>query len=227
MSRPASTTGERDSADEVLSLVRAAGLPGYKSAERQSNQSAAPDTSDDDRQIHALVRASGLPGYDPDKLAAPQQTAPDRIAATQRASAAATARLTGASTSPTARLSSRQFAVLEIAPGGESALAALETKMGMPFAASYQGQPFWSSAPTPAGGTRRAFTFMGDQLVSFADLLGELGSSALRLSVSGIEVGSFNRAGPGATGRTGSSGEPPQLPPGLPKALRSALGRVQ
>jgi hypothetical protein len=45
---------DRDSADEVLSLVRAVGLPGYKSVEGQSSGSAAPGTRDEDQETYAL-----------------------------------------------------------------------------------------------------------------------------------------------------------------------------
>ena len=127
-------------------------------------------------------------------------------------------------TPPAPRLSRQQFLVLEVSPGGEPALTALETKMGTPFAADYRGQPYWSGSATPDGGSRRAFSFLQSQLTGIADLLGELGSSELRLSVRAIEFADFTQAEP-AAGWSSIDRGPPQLPQSLPAALRAALGR--
>ncbi len=78
------------------------------------------------------------------------------------------------------------------------------------------------SEPIEGGGTRRAFSFMAGQVLGFADLLGDLGSPSLKLSVTGIELTKYKASGPGVR-----DGEPPQWPDSLNKALRSALGKLQ
>lgn len=221
-----------DNIDETLALLRSVGVGRFGTTTALETRSPAPQ-ADDGADVLQLIRASGLAGYDQGKVAA---TAPSsKSSATQAQSAAspgaqplqAMASPPGtAPKPPVARLSRQQFAVLDIAPGGEAALSQLEANMGIPFAADSGGSPYWYGASDESGGGRRAFSVMNAQCTQLKHdgLLGELGTPELRLSLSGIDVKAFKPAGPGATDWHQGRGAP-QLPQRLPDALRVALGR--
>ena len=122
-----------------------------------------------------------------------------------------------------AKLSRVEFAVLSINAGNEGALAALEAKMGMPFASEAGGKALWSASPMAGGESRRAFMINFQDKLALTPLTGQL-TSGLRLSIERIDASKFSRTGPGANPKTGPQ-FPPDLPSRLPGALRSALGK--
>ncbi|MBD8679263.1 hypothetical protein [Sphingomonas sp. CFBP 13720] len=212
------TTQNEDSSDDIVALIQLCGLSGYKAADPSNERRNQNVVSEEELATHELIRECQLPGYNVDRLAT-RATAPvDAITDGKSAIASAA----GQPAVPVATLSKRQFLVLEVARGGESALSALEAKMGVGISVHRAGKQSWVSEPTEGGGTRRAFSFMAGQVLGFADLLGDLGSPSLKLSVTGIELTKYKASGPGVR-----DGEPPQWPDSLNKALRSALGKLQ
>lgn len=206
---------DRDSCEYVLALVRAAGLPGYKATQPGEQQSTRLVAQGEELATHELIRACQLPGYDPDRLAI--RTSP--VTTPKAAACGASSTVSSRSPSVNPRLSSRQFAVLSISVSGGEALTELEAKMGTSFAVDRRGTSVWV-AEVSHGGSRRAFSFMGSQLPTFADLLGDLGTPSLKLSIERIDLSAFKASGEGVR-----DGEPPQWPDSLTKALRTGLGR--
>lgn len=210
------TKATSDSADDIIALVQLCGLPGYKSGTPAPHPAPVRKVDNDEQAIRRLIRETGLAGYDPDKLAA---SSIEPIAPEPSTPPAGSLNATEA-IQPSPNVSKQQFLVLDVAPGGESALAALESKIGMSVAVERHGKPSWVAASNESGGSRRAFSFMAGQVLGFADLLGELGTSALRLSVTGVELSQFKAVGAGVR-----DGHPPQWPDSLNKPLRAALGK--
>lgn len=206
---------DRDSCDDVLALVRQAGLPGYKAAKPHGQQVARSVARGAELATHELIRACQLPGYNPDRLAV--RIAP--VGTPEAAACGAPSPVSSPSPSGKPRLSSRQFAVLSISASGSEALTELEAKMGTSFAVDRRGTSVWV-AEASHGGSSRAFSFMGSQLPTFADLLGDLGTPSLKLSIERIDLSAFKASGEGVR-----DGEPPQWPDSLTKALRTGLGR--
>lgn len=205
-----------DDGAEILRLVHAVGLSGFKSSACGGRTATTPAATQSD-PVLAIIRAAGLPGFKP--------TADEgQIVETSGHPANVQATAPAAQPSTAARMTRQSYAVLDVAPGGEAALAQLESAMGATFAADRNGKPYWFGSMSADGGTSRAFTFTASQLQSFAVLLGELGSSSLRLSVRPIERSRYELTGPGASEVAADRGAP-QLPLGLPKACRAALGR--
>ncbi len=217
--------------DKDLALIRAVGLPGFKDAQARAmaaqtdaikarRAAGEPDFSEGRARAAqaitdalALARAAGLPGFNE-----------ARADAKSAQIAAINTRASAAPSPCAARMTRQSYAVLDVAPGGEAALAQLESTMGTAFAANRDGRPYWFGAVSADGGTSRAFTFMASQLTTFADLLGEVGSSALRFSVRPIDRSLYGLSGPGSS-VVGVNRGAPQLPPALPGSVRTALGR--
>lgn len=226
-----SGTADRDDPAPVLALVRAVGLPGFTAGDGRPAPSGiqhnVPRSTAEGNPTDtlALVRAVGLSGFttSDDSPAAPG-TDVGTVASPPIQLAPASADRNAAPQTPTVRLGRRERIVLRIAPGSEGALAELEARMGRPFAADRCGEPYWFGGNVD-GHTVRAFDFMPSQLSTIAGVLGELGVSGLTLSVGRIPTTGFAVKGPGATAHLIERGTPPQLPPDLPKAVRSALGR--
>jgi len=239
--------------DPALALVRAAGMGGFNFSSPDDRheqpagfRSAAPLVSVPTLPSHAsrlnaapvdqtmaLIYAAGLPGFKPPPTSGNggepmrQQTAtawPVGLpAATPAAAKAPLAPPATIAAPPPPRSTGPDFAILHISQGGEKAFAALEKRMGTPFAAERTEGAVWAQATAPDGGTMRAFRIVNDQRVAITDLLGNLGSPSVRLSIGPINAREFKSAGPGASDWENGKG-PPQLPQHLPTALRSALG---
>lgn len=228
--------------DPVMAIVRAAGLRGFVGIKVRSTDEGAPADP-----VLALIAAVGLPGFrtrsDAEMLkcgisanralrgeAQVQEGGLPSAAVAQPTFANATRERSphkqgGTASAPSnlgRQKSKVEYAILEIQPGGETALADLEAKMQMQFAASNCGKPYWSQAVSANGTVTRAFSVMRDQKREVASMIGPLGSTALCLKLEGVDRSQFGYAGDGAAGRNDNG--PPQLPLQLPKALRAALG---
>lgn len=198
----------KDDAADVLKLVAAAGLPGFRSSKPENEEGSAPTPPpSNDNHVDMLARLVGI------KPAAEQQASGPDAESTD-------------SSAPAARLSGREYIMLRIGDAdARQALSRFETAHG-PIGADSIAGAHWFGQQFGDGSEIRVFDVPGYSPLSLSaakGIVGPLcGCPSLRLEVAKVDMAGLQPSGPGARDRRVGM---PQLSFASFERLKMAAGR--